>query len=379
MIELQHDERSRQLFALALNRYVQTSLAEGSQQRCEQIVKEESLSAKLDQEARRALRRLMEAEPAHQYWLAMMQIWQDLLWRYCGEAVDRQLQRLNKACLPASGDRGSLRLDPDLQVPKYQAAMDNHSFPGGYHAETCADDVRQGAVYALSAQAYLLEQTGEDHDYRGQTLLGHILGRFPGFAPAQVLDLGCLCGASTAVYCEQFPGAKVFALDTSAPALRYGHGLAEQRGLSIHFSQQNAEATDFEDGSFDLIVSHALFHETSTVAAKNIFAECFRLLRPGGITAHIEVPAREEVMGTWEYLRSSYEGFYNQEPFWNALTHFDWVGASEAAGFVDAAQGFQRTMSDGREQADPAAFVSASDGEFSLRNWFAMSARKPDE
>ncbi len=379
MIELQHDERSRQLFALALNRYVQTTLAEGSQTRCEQIVEAQSLDARPDQEAKRALQQQMEAEPVHQYWLAMMQIWQDLLWRYCGEAVERQLERLNDACLPTAADQGSLRLNPDLEIPRYQAAVDNHSFPGGYHAETCADDVRQGAVYALSAKAYLLEQTGEEHDYRGQTLLGHILGRFPGFTPLRILDLGCLCGASTAVYSEQFPGAKVFAIDTSAPALRYGHGLAEQRGLAIHFSQQNAEATDFAGGSFDLIVSHALFHETSTAAAKNIFAECFRLLRPGGITAHIEVPAREEIMGPWEYLRSSYEGFYNQEPFWNALSRFDWVAVSQAVGFVDAAQGFQQTMSDGRRQADPAAFVPVSEGEFSLRNWFAMSARKPDD
>ncbi len=149
----------------------------------------------------------------------------------------------------------------------------------------------------------------------------------------RILDLGCLCGASTAAYCEQFPDAEVHALDTSAPALRYAHGLAEARGLAIHFSQQNAEATDYPDGYFDLVVSHALFHETSYSAFPKIMRECFRLLRPGGIMAHGEVPARAEVMSPWEYLRSSYEGFYNQEPFWNALTRVRLGRGGRGSGF----------------------------------------------
>ena len=210
-----------------------------------------------------------------------------------------------------------------------------------------------------------------------QTVIGHILGRFPGFRPRRILDLGCLCGASTAAYCEQFPDAEVHALDTSAPALRYAHGLAEARGLAIHFSQQNAEATDYPDGYFDLVVSHALFHETSYSAFPKIMRECFRLLRPGGIMAHGEVPARAEVMSPWEYLRSSYEGFHNQEPFWNALTEYDWVAAGEAAGFEQAAQGFQKTMANGRAEASAAAFVPIAQGRMDLGNWFAMSAVKP--
>ena len=82
-------------------------------------------------------------------------------------------------------------------------------------------------------------------------------------------------------------------------------------------------------------------------------------------------------MSPWEYLRSSYEGFHNQEPFWNALTGYDWVAAAQAAGFTEAAQGFQRSLSDGRAQADPAAFGPVASGRLDLGNWFAMSARKP--
>lgn len=379
LIQVSHDERARELFILALNAWVQGPLAAGSRAVCQARVQPELgiTGPRLDDRQRQALRRRMEQEPLHQYWLALMQTWQDLLWRYLGQCVDRQLPGLVERCRPRPGDRGTLRLNPGLAVPRYQSAVDNHSLPGSYHAETQAEDVRQGAIYAQSAAAYLLKQTGARHDYRGQTVIAHLLGRWPGLAPRRILDLGCMCGASTLAYAEQFPGAEIHGIDTAAPVLRFAHGLAEQRGLAVHYAQQDAEALEFADGSFDVVVSHALLHETSRPAVAAIFRECFRVLAPGGVMAHVEVPARMEVMDPWEQLRSGYEGWYNQEPFWNALTELDLAALATAAGFGDAVQGFQRTATDGRAAADPAGFLPIHAGKLDLSNWFIISARKP--
>ena len=386
LIDTDHDERARERFVLALNGWVQGGLAAGSQRVCAGVAAPElgiSATKPLSGKDRQALRRRMEREPLHQYWLAMMQIWQDLLWRYVGESIDRQLPALIDACRPRAGDRGTLELDPDLVLPRYQSAVDNHSLPGGYHAEIREGDVRQGAIYAQSSNAYLLNRTGARHDYRGQTVIAHLLGRWPALAtekgaPRRILDLGCLVGASTLAYTEQFPGAEIHAIDTSAPALRFAHGLAERRGVAVHYHQQNAEQLSFPDDSFDMVVSHALLHETSQPAVKAILRESFRVLRPGGVTAHAEVPARVEVMSPWENLRSGYEGWYNQEPFWNALTELDVAGVATAAGFAEAAQGFQQTATDGRRDAGVKRFVPVADGTMDLGNWFLMSARKPE-
>lgn len=385
LIDTDHDERARERFVLALNGWVQTGLAAGSQELCGRAVLPElgiASAPPLSDRDRQALRRRMETEPLHQYWLAMMQIWQDLLWRYVGQSIDRQLPALIDACRPRPGDLGTLELNPGLELPRYQSAVDNHSLPGGYHAEVREDDVRQGAIYAQSANAYLLNRTGARHDYRGQTVIAHLLGRWPGLAtkagaPRRILDLGCLVGASTLAYAEQFPGAEIHAIDTSASALRFAHGMAERRGLAVHYHQQDAEHLAFPDNSFDMVVSHALLHETSHPAVKAIFAECFRVLRPGGVTAHAEVPARVEVMTPWEQLRSGYEGWYNQEPFWNALTALDVAGIATAAGLADAKQGFQQTATDGRRDATGKRFVPVEQGTMDLGNWFLMSARKP--
>lgn len=385
LIDRDHDERARERFVLALNGWVQAGLAAGSREVCARVALPElglAAASPLADRDRQALRRRMEREPLHQYWLAMMQIWQDLLWRYLGQAVDRQLPALVEACRPRPGDLGTLELDPALELPRYQSAVDNHSLPGGYHAEVVDDDVRQGAIYAQSSNAYLLNRTGARHDYRGHTVIAHLLGRWPDLAtergaPRRILDLGCLVGASTLAYAEQFPAAGIHAVDTSAPALRFAHGLAESRGLAVHYHQQNAEHLAFPDDSFDMVVSHALLHETSQSAVKAILRECFRVLRPGGVTAHAEVPARVEVMSPWEQLRSGYEGWYNQEPFWNALTELDLAGIATAAGFTDAQQGFQQTATDGRRDAAVKRFVPVMDGTLDLGNWFLMSARKP--
>ncbi|MCL6753034.1 methyltransferase domain-containing protein [Nostoc sp. CCCryo 231-06] len=59
-------------------------------------------------------------------------------------------------------------------------------------------------------------------------------------------------GNSTLPYVDGFPDAEVHAIDVGAPMLRYAHARAESLGKRVHFSQQNAEQTNFPDESFDL-------------------------------------------------------------------------------------------------------------------------------
>lgn len=57
---------------------------------------------------------------------------------------------------------------------------------------------------------------------------------------------------------------------------------------TVHFAQQNAEATEFPDGSFDLVVSHILLHDIPGAAMRRVFAESYRLLKLGGVMVHLE-------------------------------------------------------------------------------------------
>ena len=74
----------------------------------------------------------------------------------------------------------------------------------------------------------------------------------------------------------------------------------------------------FEDNSFDTIVSHILFHETSVEAINNIVNEAYRILKPNGIFINLDVPCHD-----WHYenaedrFNQHWQTHFNGEPFWS--------------------------------------------------------------
>jgi SAM-dependent methyltransferase len=103
----------------------------------------------------------------------------------------------------------------------------------------------------------------------------------------------------------------------------------------VHFSQQNAEQTDFENGSFDLIVSHILLHETAERALHNIIRECHRLLRPGGLMIHAETPPYRQ-MDAFDAFMLDWDTRNNNEPFWARSHEIDLKKLSRSGGFDPA-------------------------------------------
>ena len=117
------------------------------------------------------------------------------------------------------------------------------------------------------------------------------------------------------------------------PQLRYGHARAEALGVAVHFSQQNAERTDFPDGSFDLVLSHIMLHETARGALSRILGECRRLLRPGGLMLHLEIPRGRTVLENFLY---NWESWNNNETFGQYMTHLDLAALAREQQQTDA-------------------------------------------
>jgi ubiquinone/menaquinone biosynthesis C-methylase UbiE len=83
----------------------------------------------------------------------------------------------------------------------------------------------------------------------------------------------------------------VHGTDISSAMLRYAHWRALEQNTEVHFSQMPSEALDFESGSFDLVVSHLLFHEIPLPVIKKTLAEIRRVLRPGGTYVMWDFPS----------------------------------------------------------------------------------------
>jgi len=326
------------------------------------------------------VRGTMEAEPFHRLWLSLHFHYQDQIWRMLDTSIDRQYDDL-AIIVNAHGmaPRGTLRLDEDLEPPRYIAAFDHHRMPGSYHVETAEDDFRAGALYDRFATTYLRHHNGGwRNDGRGHTIVSHVRDFYPDLAVSDILDLGCAVGHSTLAIASGFPEATMQAVDIGAPMLRYAHARAEAMGRVIHFSQQNAEQTDFPDGSFDLITSSVMLHETSMKAMHAIFAECHRLLRPGGVMVHLEVPQRHEHTGLWEQMRCDFEAHYNNEPFMSAISRADYAAIAERAGFdaTDVVTGYRRGVTEPRADRSDFSTAGDSEGRTMLGSWYICSAVK---
>jgi SAM-dependent methyltransferase len=97
-----------------------------------------------------------------------------------------------------------------------------------------------------------------------------------------ILEIGCGAGSLVRLLARRLAGANpITAADVNPFLLREAAQLAEAEGLAgtIQFTEGNAEALPFEDGSYDCVYSVTVFEECNAELA---IAEAMRVLRPGG-------------------------------------------------------------------------------------------------
>lgn len=335
-----HDERARQDFVGSFRGHLSGQVMPGAY-RVYAAQVEPEFKAKMGRSPadQQELRALMTSHPYYQFWSAMQRRSQELLWESVIEPTERELPQLIKRAKALSrkslgkGRKGSLRLDPTLDIPRYHRAADIHLQPGGYHSDFGPDDISAGAIYDKGINLYMGGGLGEENDVTGNSLLAYVQEKLPSLQPKRILDMGCAIGNSTLVWSRAFPKAEVHAIDVGAPVLRYAHARAQELGVAVHFSQQNAEATDFATGSFDLVISHIMLHETSKSALVKIMKECRRLLRPGGLMLHLEIPRGKTL---FEKFMHNWESFNNNETFCRYMTDIDLAAEAVKGGFDPA-------------------------------------------
>ncbi len=283
----------------------------------------------------RAVHAALRPDPYFRFYTALRIGAQEMVWASVNAAVDRDAPRLAATAerLAATGS-GRLTLDPGLAVPRNVAAIDVHHMPGSYAG---GDGLTAGATYENGLSVFSFGLMGDNLDDIGTSSAFWLRRTHPDFAPAAILDLGCSVGHQTLPWKRAYPDAHVTGIDVAAPCLRYAHGRAQAQGVDVHFVQADATALPWPDASFDLVYSSMFLHELPLKDIDKVFAEIRRVLKPGGLMLHYELPPNNQL--------SAYDGFYldwdcwyNNEPFYKGYRDQDPALLCAAAGF--AASGF---------------------------------------
>ncbi len=369
-LHLSHDDEARRWFIVAYKKFVNINMEAGIRNLFDDEIApklETELGRDLDDmniEDRKRAKRELGPEPIFRLWESMNHGSQGMMWDCITNILDHDLPRLQQATEQLSerkSHRSTLKLDPDLKIPNYIAETEIHRQPGGFALDKGDGDITAGA-YMLGAA--LMYGQGKGHAKKGygsaDLLIDQVRARFPEFSPQTILDVGCGSGTQTLTYAQKFPNAKVTGIDCTPGFVRFSHARAEALDLPIDFIQMNAEEMSFEDESFDFVVSHIVGHETSWEALPKVIAECWRLVKPGGVVLHLDVPTQTGYLKLADQVLNDWQVNYNGEHFW--------------MGWADA--DVHQIMLDKGYPADAIIAEHVSRGT-SPGHWFVHGAQKP--
>jgi len=250
---------------------------------------------------------------------------QKMMWRALTEACEADREQLVAALSkPVSSPIGSLELEPHLRLPDYYANTEFHIQPGGVWSA----DIN-AFIYELGAKVIFL---GKNDDYAFHRLFTE--KGVPDGDYRDILDMGCGFGKSARPFVDRFPGARVVAVDLSAPVLKLAHRQSEKLGKRIAFYQRAAEDTRFPDSSFDLVTATMVIHEQPMPVVRRTLAEAYRLLRPGGRLAILDYHRTGDPFR--DFLMIGHAG-RNNEPFMGHILQVDTAALAREVGFRDTA------------------------------------------
>jgi SAM-dependent methyltransferase len=174
---------------------------------------------------------------------------------------------------------------------------------------------------------------GQNLDDIGLSMAAYIQRRYPDFAPSRILDLGCTIGHNSLPWKQTYPQAELVGIDVAAPGLRYAAARAKLQGVEAYFAQMASDSLDYPDASFDVVFSSMFLHELPKKVRAKTIAEAHRVLRPGGLMLHMELPPNGQ-MAAFEAFYLDWDSYYNNEPYYKGYRDEDPAALCAGGGFA---------------------------------------------
>lgn len=327
-VTFSRDEAARQGFVTGARRFVLNDLAKHMRTTFERKVKTKR-AAKADSGP--AIHKAMKPETMFQFYSTLRSTAQEMVWRSVLPGIERDAETMARK---ADAAMDAAHLDANLKIPRSITELDVHLMPGAYAAETFPGDVSQGALYENGLSVFLMGYLGPECDDTGRSVSQYLKARFPDFKPKRMLDIGATIGFNTLPWQETWPGLEIDAVDPCPPNVRYGAARTKSKGRNVRFHQMIGEDLKFPDNSFDIVWSAMVLHELTAKGVAQCIKECHRVLKPGGLMIHMELPPNSAV-GAYEQFYLDWDAYYNKEPWYKKFRDTDLKALVKNAGFAD--------------------------------------------
>ncbi len=152
--------------------------------------------------------------------------------------------------------------------------------------------------------------------------------------PLKILDVACGTGRTLKYLTATFPGASLHGLDLSPTYLAKAGQLLTTNGIKLpQLIQGNAEQQPFQTNWFDALTCVYLFHELPAKVRQTVLAECFRVLKPGGVLIVMDSIQLSD-QPAWESMFENFPVMFHEPYYRHYLT--DNIGDRlESIGFTE--------------------------------------------
>lgn len=237
---------------------------------------------------------------------------------------------------------------PQVMYPDYYQRP-FHAYEDGNLSWKAAKEVECAAltVHApiFTPSRDILERNGDStlRDNFHKNMLEMLNLKSNGYASSikRVVDLGCSTGLSTIKCFESFPQAEIIGIDLSPYMLSVAKfQLDTKKSLqtarrSITYRQAAAEEADIGEKDVDLVTMCLVSHELPTQAAKAIFVEAYRMLKPGGAFSLMDMDPNSLFFQKFAGNPMAFAAFKSTEPWIQEYVSMDLEKTLASVGFVE--------------------------------------------
>ncbi len=228
---------------------------------------------------------------------------------------------------------GSLVLDPTLERPSYWTDTEFHLAPGGWDGHSRMGFMIHDYIYDLLFATGGVGAVKPGQNFSDQRYVTAKEGRKDSYH--DILEMGVGTGRYAAALQRAWPTARIHGVDLGVSELQHAKLIAARAGYEWDLRQAAAEATPYEDNSFDMVTAFILFHEVPLPAARKILEEAYRVAEPGGEIIIGDVAPYRFQDSLFRSIVLDWETDHRCEPFWRASLLVDRAQLVRDAGFVD--------------------------------------------